>query len=144
KPGSLTVVSFGIPDEIISTDPAEDGWGNLRVSTAQGHYLSGVAGEVVLGSTIDKEFNKKVGDTIDLPVKPADAKPDFVNHTFTVVGILNVTRTAPDSFAYINLNDGQMLLRDSLPANLRGVIDVTQITENIDVYGKPGSSLADL
>jgi putative ABC transport system permease protein len=144
KPGNLSVVSFGIPDEIISADPAENQWGNLRVTTAQGHYLTGSAGEVVLGSTIDKEFNKKVGDTIDLPVKPPDAKPDFVNHTFTVVGILNATRTAPDSFAYINLNDGQMLLKDSLPANLRSVIDVTQITENIDVYGKPGSSLADL
>jgi putative ABC transport system permease protein len=144
KPGSLSVVSFGIPDEIISTDPGENAWGNLRVTTAQGHYLTGSAGEVVLGSTIDKEFNKKVGDTIDLPIKPPSAKPDFVNHTFTVVGILNTTRTAPDSFAYINLNDGQMLLRDSLPANLRSAIDVTQITESIDVYGKPGSSLADL
>ena len=144
KPGQLNVVSFGIPDEIISADPAENQWGNLRTSTAQGHYLTGSAGEVVLGSTIDKEFNKKIGDTIDLPVKPPGAKPDFVNHTFTVVGILNPTRTAPDSFAYINLVDGQMLLKDSLPANLRSVIDVTQITENIDVYGKPGSSLAEL
>jgi putative ABC transport system permease protein len=144
KPGSLNVVSFGIPDQIISTDPAENDWGNLRLSTAQGHYLTGSAGEVVLGSTIDKEFNKKIGDTIDLPVKPANAKPDFVNHPFTVVGILNSTRTAPDSFAYINLVDGQMLLKDSLPASLRSVIDVTQITENIDVYGKPGTSLSDL
>lgn len=144
KPGALAVVSFGIPDEIIAADPAENNWGNLRTTTTSGHYLTGTAGEVVLGSTIDKEFNKKVGDTIDLPVKPASAKPDFVNHTFTVVGILNATRTAPDSFAYINLSDGQMLLRDSLPANLRSVIDVTQITENIDVYGKPGSSVADL
>src|SRR5579872_6455340 len=144
KPGSLQVVSFGIPDQIIAADPAEDSWGNLRVSAATGHYLTGTAGEVVLGSTIDKEFNKKIGDTIDLPIKPAGAKPDFVNHTFTVVGILNTTRTAPDSFAYINLVDGQMLLKDSLPANLQSVIDVTKITENIDVYGKPGSSLADL
>ncbi len=144
KPGSLAVVSFGVPDEIISADPAENNWGNLRLSTAEGHYLTGTAGEVVLGSTIDKEFNKKIGDTIDLPIRPANAKPDFVNHPFTVVGILNTTRTAPDSFAYINLADGQMLLKDSLPANLRSVIDVTQITENIDVYGKPGTSLADL
>ncbi len=144
KPGSLQVISFGIPDQIIAADPAEDNWGNLRVSAAQGHYLTGTAGEVVLGSTIDKEFNKKIGDTIDLPIKPAGAKPDFVNHPFTVVGILNSTRTAPDSFAYINLVDGQMLLKDSLPANLQSVIDVSKITENIDVYGKPGSSLADL
>jgi putative ABC transport system permease protein len=144
KPGSLNVVSFGIPDQIIAADPAENNWGNLRLSTAQGHYLDGTAGTVVLGSTIDKEFNKKIGDSIDLPVKPTNAKPDFVNHPFTVVGVLDPTRTAPDSFAYINLVDGQMLLKDSLPANLRNVIDVTQITENIDVYGKPGSSLTDL
>jgi putative ABC transport system permease protein len=77
-------------------------------------------------------------------VRPADAKPDFVNHTFNVVGIINETKTAPDTFAYINLADGQMLLRDSLPATLRDTIDVSQITEGISVYGKPGASLAEL
>src|SRR5207245_1341484 len=79
--------------------------------------------------------NKKVGDAIDLPVKPADAKPDFVNHTFSVVGILNETKTAPDTFAYINLADGQTLLRDSLPVALQSSFDVTQITEGISAYG---------
>ena len=144
KPGSVNVVSFGIPDQIISTDPAENNWGNLKLNVAQGRYLTNNQGEVVLGSTIDKEFNKKIGDTIDLPIKPANARPDFVNHPFRVVGILDTTRTAPDTFAYINLIDGQTLLRDSLPAPLQQAIDVSQITENIDVYGKPGSSLADL
>jgi len=57
---------------------------------------------------------------------------------------LNETKTAPDSFAYINIADGQMLLRDSLPASLQSSIDVTQITEGISVYGKPGSSLSNL
>jgi ABC-type antimicrobial peptide transport system permease subunit len=144
KPGSVTTVSFGIPDLIIAADPAENGWGQLRVSTAKGHYLTGTAGEVVLGDTFDKEFNKKIGDTIDLPIKPADAKPDFINHPFTVVGILNVTRTAPDTFAYINIADGQMLLQDSLPVAIRSAVDVSQITEGIDVYGKPGTSTSDL
>jgi len=144
KPGSVTTVSFGVPDEIIAGDPAENNWGQLTLSTAQGHYLTGAAGEVLLGDTISKEFKKKVGDTIDLPVKPADAKPDFVNHTFTVVGILNVTRTAPDSFAYVNIADGQMLLKDSLPAAIRSQIDTSQITESIDVYGQRGSSVSQL
>ncbi len=107
KPGSVTVVSFGPPDLIIAGDPTENSWAQLKLSTSQGHYLTNTAGEVVLGDTIDKEFNKKVGDTIDLPVRPSDAKPDFVNHTFTVAGILNVTRTAPDTFAYINIADGR-------------------------------------
>jgi putative ABC transport system permease protein len=144
KPGNVVTVSFGPPDEIIAGDPAENGWGLLKLSAAQGHYLTGTAGEVVLGDTIDKEFKKKVGDTIDLPIRPSDAKPDFVSHPFTVVGILNVTRTAPDTFAYINIADGQMLLRDSLPIAIRSSVDVSQITEAIDVYGKPGTSISDL
>jgi len=145
KPGQVTVVSFGIPDEIVAGDPQENNWAALKTTTAQGHQLdANSTGEVVLGSTIDKEFNKKIGDTIDLPVRPPDAKPDFVNHTFTVVGILNPTRTAPDTFAYITIADGQMLLKDSLPLAIRNQIDVSQITESIQVYGKPGSSISDL
>jgi ABC-type antimicrobial peptide transport system permease subunit len=145
KPGQFGGFSFGVSDTIISIDPAENNWGNLRVTLAQGHGLdSATTGKVVLGSTIAKEFAKNAGDTIDLPVKPPDAKPDFINHTFTVVGILNITRTAPDNFAYINIADGQTLLRDSLPLALAAAIDVTKYAENIDVYGKPGTSLADL
>jgi putative ABC transport system permease protein len=144
KPGAVVVVSFGIPDLIIAGDPAENSYSALKVSTASGHYLTGTAGEVVLGESIDKEFNKKVGDTIDLPVRPANAKPDFVNHPFTVVGILKKTRTAPDTFAYINTVDGQMLLKDSLPIAIRDSVDVTKITEGVDVYGQPGSSISDL
>jgi ABC-type antimicrobial peptide transport system permease subunit len=60
------------------------------------------------------------------------------------VGILNPTLTAPDTFAYINTADGQMLLKDSLPIAIRGQIDVSQITEAIDVYGKRGASIGDL
>jgi putative ABC transport system permease protein len=145
KPGQITTVSFGIPDLIIAGDPAENSWSSLKTTYAQGSALdAGSQGQVVLGSTIDKEFNKKIGDSIDLPVKPPDAKPDFVNHPFKVVGILNPTRTAPDTFAYIGIADGQMLLKDSIPAAIRANVDVTQITEGIDVYGRPGTTLGDL
>jgi putative ABC transport system permease protein len=145
KPGAVATVSFGIPDTIVASDPAENDWAGIKVTFAQGHQIdAGSTGQVVLGSTIDKEFNKRIGDTIDLPVRPADAKPDFINHTFTVVGILNPTLTAPDSFAYINIADGQALLKDSLPIAIRDQIDVKQITEGINVYGKPGTSLTGL
>jgi putative ABC transport system permease protein len=144
KPGNVSIVNFGPPEAIIAGDPAENNWGLFKLSAGQGHYLTGNAGEVVLGDTIDKEFNKKIGDTINLPIRPTDAKPDFVNHTFTVVGILNVTRTVPDTYAYINLVDGQMLLKDSLPIAIRSSVDVSQITEGIDVYAKPGTSVSDL
>jgi len=145
KPGSASVVTFGFPDTIVASDPTEAAWSNLKTTYAQGHAIDAdSSGEVVLGSTIDREFNKKIGDTIDLPVKPTDAKPDFVNHPFKVIGILNPTRTAPDTFAYIGISDGQMLLKDSLPAAIRDQIDVTQITESINVYAKAGTSISQL
>ena len=145
KPGAVQGVSFGFPDLIIAGDPAENEWAALKTTVAQGHLLDpSSTGQVVLGSTIDKEFKKKVGDTIDLPVRPSDAKPDFVNHSFTVVGILNPTLTAPDTFAYMTTADGQMLLKDSLPISIRNQVDVSQITEAIDVYAKPGTSISGL
>ena len=145
KPGSVVVVSFGIPDRIVASDPQENNWSVFKLTYAQGHQLdAGSTGQVVLGSTIAKEFNRKIGESVDLPVRPPDAKPDFVNHRFTVVGILDPTLTAPDTFAYINIADGQMLLKDSLPIAIRDQIDVSTITEGIDVYGKPGSSIGDL
>jgi putative ABC transport system permease protein len=145
KPGGAVVVSFAVPDTIVGADPQENSYSALKLTYAQGRFVtSSSRGEVTLGSTIAREFKKKVGDTIDLPVRPADVKPDFVNHTFNVVGVLNETKTAPDSFAYINLVDAQMLLSDSLPESLRGTIDTSQITEGISVYGKPGTSLSEL
>ena len=145
KPGSVTTVSFGIPDTIVAGDPAENGWAALKTTFAQGHQIDpNSSGEVVLGSTIAKEFKKNVGDSVQLPVRPPDAKPDFVSHAFTVVGILNPTLTAPDTFAYLNIVDGQTLLKDSLPSAIRDQIDVSKITESIDVYGKPGASISEL
>ncbi len=145
KPGSASVVTYGFPDTIVASDPTEAAWSNLKTTYAQGHAIDAdSSGEVVLGSTIDREFKKKIGDTIDLPVKPRDAPADFVNHTFSVVGILNLTRTAPDTFAYINITDGQMLLKDSLPAADRDAIDVTKVAQGIDVYAKSGTPISEL
>lgn len=144
RPGA-NAVSSGIPDTIIASDPTEAAWSDLKTTYAQGHAIDAdSSGEVVLGSAIDQEFRKKIGDTIDLPVRPHDASADFVNHTFNVVGILNVTRTAPDSSAYINITDGQMLLKDSLPVAVRDVTDVTKNAKGIDVYAKSGTSISEL
>ena len=144
KPGSVAV-NFGVPDTIVAGEPTENSWGALRTSIASGRSLTpGTTGDVVLGSAIATEFKKKVGDTITLPVKPSDARPGFLNHAYRVVGILNPTGTAPDNLAYLTSQDGQQLLKDSLPAPIRDTVDVSQMTEGITVYGKPGSSLADL
>jgi putative ABC transport system permease protein len=145
NPGAVGTVSFGVPDEIVSEDPAEHDRSALKTSMAQGRYLTSTSrGEVFLGSSIATELKKKVGDTVDLPVKPKDARADFVNHTFMVVGVLDPTRTAPDSFAYVSVADGQMLFKDSLPAAIRDSVDPTQVTEGITVYGRPGASTSEL
>jgi putative ABC transport system permease protein len=145
KPGAVTTVSFNIPDEIVAGDPAEENYSALKTTVAKGRRLQSTSrGEVVLGSSIANEFKKNVGDTIDLPVRPPDAKPDFVNHRFTVVGILDPTRTAPDNFAYISIPDGQILLKDSLPAAIRDRVDVSTIAMSIAAYAKPGTSLSEL
>jgi putative ABC transport system permease protein len=141
----VNVVSFGFADTIIASDPTEAAWSDLKTTYAQGHAIDAdSSGEVVLGSTIDQEFKKKIGDTIDLPVKPHDASPDFVSHTFKVVGILDVTRTAPDTSAYVNITDGQMLLKDNLPVAVRDATDVTKVAKGIDVYAKSGTSISEL
>src|SRR5262245_29992308 len=113
KPGALQVVSLGLPDYIASQDPAENGYSALKLTFAAGHDLDPTAtGQIVLGSNFAVEFGKRVGDSITLPVKPADAAPDFAQHTYTVVGILNRTLTAPDTGAYVSLADAQQLLKD--------------------------------
>lgn len=145
KPGALAAVSLGVPDTIVATDPAENSWSSLQLTFSDGHDIEADSSlQVVLGYSVAKEFNKKIGDAIDLPVKPSDAKADFVNHTFKVVGLLNRTRTAPDNFAYINIADGQMLLHDQLPIAIRDTVDASTITEGFSVYAKPGTSTADL
>src|SRR5690348_12019901 len=75
KPGGTLVVSFGVPDTIVGADPQENSYSALQLTYAQGRFVTASSrGEVTLGSTIAKEFKKAVGDSIDLPVKPAGAR----------------------------------------------------------------------
>jgi len=142
KPGATNVVSLSIPDFIANYDPRVNNYGTFKTSLAQGRDINvNGTGEVLLGSSFATEFKKTVGDTISLPIRPSDAPPDFANHTFTVVGILAKTETAPDSGAYVSLADAQTLLKESLPASIRGNIDTTKLVAGITVYGKPGVNL---
>ncbi len=143
KPGELQVVNFGLPDFIASYDPAENNYSALKTSFASGGDVT-ASGQIVLGSNFAKEFHKRVGDTITLPVKPADANPDFVQHTYTVTGILKPTLTAPDTFAYVTLADAQQLFREQLPIALQANFDASLYAAGFDVYGTPGTNLDQL
>jgi putative ABC transport system permease protein len=141
KPGSLNVVSLGIPDYISSLDPTEYSYSALKITYASGRTLGAASGEIVLGSNFATEFNKKVGGSITLPIKPSDANADFVQHTYTVVGILDKTLTEPDTGAFVSLADSQQLLKDQLSPALQTSFDQTLYVTGFDVYGTPGTNL---
>ncbi len=142
KPGSTNVVTFGIPDYITNYSPGSDQYSAFKLSLADGRWVTDASRyEVVLGSSFAAEFHKQVGDAIYLPVRPSDAPPGFINHRFTVVGVLNRTLTAPDSSAMVSTHDAQTLQGESLPVALRGKVDTYSLISGIVAYGKPGVDL---
>lgn len=142
RPGTTITTPLGLPDTIVYRDPKETAFSPLRTSLAAGRQIdSNHQGDVVLGADIAGEFKLKVGDRIDLPVRPPNPNPDFVNHTFRVVGILKRTNTLPDATASVGLLDAQMLLQESLPASFRDRVDPSSLATVITVYGKKGTDL---
>ena len=142
RTGQVEAAGVIATDSIIASDPTEAAWSSLKTDYGQGHAIDAdSSGEVVLGSAIAKELNKKVGDSIDLPLNP---NTGAASHSFKVVGILDETHTAPDRFAYVNITDGQTLLKDALPPAQREQVDVTAAATAIDVYAKGGTSIDEL
>lgn len=136
--GAVQTAGVAVGDTIVASDPTEAAWSSLKTEYAQGHAIDAdSSSEVVLGSAIAKELRKAVGDTVDLPLHPAGGT---TGRTFKVVGVLDVTHTGPDQFAYVNITDGQMLLGGVLPAGT----DITTVATAIDVFAKPGSAITDL
>jgi putative ABC transport system permease protein len=135
-------ISFGTGDQLVAEQLGCSQYSKFKLSYASGHEVdANGTGQVVLGSDITKEFKKKVGDSIQLPVPPKKYNPDYVGHLFTVVGILDKTGTAPDGFAVVSFKDGQTLFGDALPAALKGHVDPTTLATGIDVYAMPGTDL---
>ncbi len=118
--GAVELSGAASTDSIVASDPSEAAWSGLKTQYAQG---------------------QSVGDAIDLPLHPTGGT---ASHAFNVVGILELTGTGPDRFAYVNITDGQMLLKDNLPAGQRDLVDVTTVATGIDVYAKAGTSIAEL
>ncbi len=138
-------ISFGPSYQIINQDPSSNAHSSLQITVGSGHDLTATSrGEVVLGVTMAKDLGKKVGSTIALPIKPSDAPPSFVNHQFNVVGVLNKTGTAPDSFAYVSNADSRMLLADSLPKAVSSAIDINTVAQGFVVYGKSSATISEL
>lgn len=145
NPSSVAVINLSFPDYIASRDPRESTYQTGPATLHRGRDLTpGSRGEVVLGASFASEFKKQVGDTIDLPVRPAEPPHGFVNHRLTVVGILATTRTLPDTGAFVSLSDAQTMLRDTLPAAIRDQVDQSHLANSINAYGPKGTTIADL
>lgn len=136
--------NFGPPASIRSDQPGVEQYSTFKLTAKSGRLDNLRDGEVVLGADLASELNKGVGDTVELPVGPKVPNGDFINHTFTVVGILDKTLTAPDGVAMVTLRDAQRALGDALPPAIRGQVDSTVLVAGIDVYGKPGVNLDQL
>jgi putative ABC transport system permease protein len=144
EPGS-TAIQMGPPDLITNEVRGGEAYGLPAMNFASGRDLnSGSRGEVVLGSTMATNLGRGVGQTVDLPVRPKNAQPDFVNHRFTVVGLLSKSGSPIDSFAFVNDSDARMLLADTLGPAVRSAIDVDAVTQGFSVYAAKGTSLAEL
>lgn len=145
KPGTLNIAPLGLPDTIAYSNPQEQAFSKLKTGLSSGRQLDPKKqGEVVLGADLASEFRLKVGDNLELPVRPKNPNPEFVNHPFKVVGILNKTNTLPDAIAGVGLLDAQMLLQESLPASFRDRVDPSSLASGVIVYGKPGVDLDQL
>jgi ABC-type antimicrobial peptide transport system permease subunit len=138
----MVPTSFGLPETIVYRDPREHVYAVIQTGLAAGRQLEpSRQGQVVLGADLADEFGATVGGSVSLPVRPPNANPYFVNHTFHVVGILKKTNARPDITAEVGLLDAQTLLQESLPAPFRDRVDPTSLASSITVYGKPGTDL---
>jgi putative ABC transport system permease protein len=138
--------SFGeVPESLVNRSPAETAHVRPATPLASGHDIAGdTRGAVVIGSVLARKYQWRIGEEIDLPRRPSDAGPNFVTHPFTVIGILQPTDTAPDDYVYVSTADAQMLLVDSLPAQVRKAIDPSRFLPGVIAFGTPRDSITQL
>jgi putative ABC transport system permease protein len=118
-------VSFGAPDLVIGL--GLNGAPELlkQLAVAKGRLLQqGDQGKVVIGSVLAQKLNAKVGGTVTLRGTP-----------FEVVGILQPTLSAPDSFAFVPYDDALALFLKANP-----FFQKSRITSVIYATWDPGAN----
>ena len=138
------VISMG-PPELIGNEHDASAYGAPKQVVAGGRDLgSQERGEVVVGATFAANHILKPGQVVSLPFRPADAKPEFVNHRFTVVGVFAKSGNGLDTLAFVNDADARMLLADTLAPAVRQAIDVSQLAMSFTAYAARGTSTGEL
>ena len=128
---------FGLPDFIVgSAAGADEGRETFDLKAAQGRLLAPEdegSDVVVLGADMARKFDKQAGDTIDIR-----------DRTFSIVGILEPTLTAPDTTAMLPLEAAQRLLAENAPLAVRQVFGAGQLASQFVVYPEAGTDIAAL
>lgn len=129
--------SMGLPAMVVGhVAGADGGHDNFPVYIAQGRELT-AADEgtyvTVLGSDLARKYDKAPGDTMVVR-----------GVTFSVVGVLEPTLTAPDTSAVVPLKAAQQLYWRSLPSILRGNVEASDMVTSIVVYPSAGAAPADV
>jgi putative ABC transport system permease protein len=128
---------FGAPDFLLGSIAGSDlGLEKFVLTPVQGRLLSpGDEGShfVVFGSDLARKQNAVLDETVEIR-----------GETFTVVGILEPTLTAPDTTAVIPLQAAQQLMAASLPRSIQDAISPDELISQVVVYPEPGVNDADL
>lgn len=125
------IAAFSAPVQIYAYRPAEAAGDPKKLRLAEGRELTeSDRGKVVIGSTIVTTLKQRVGDQITIRGKQ-----------FEVVGILDRTNSAPDSFYIMHLDDAQTFLQQLSTFNPVASSYVTTI-ETIPKEGTSGDDLA--
>jgi putative ABC transport system permease protein len=125
-------ISMGTPPVITTAQEGRDrGRETFVINYAAGRAITAAdegSSVVVLGSNLARQYQKAVGDTMSL-----------WGETFTVVGILEPTLTAPDGSASIPLAAAQRLYVRTLPPLVAAKLVPTEIVTGLTVYPAKGT-----
>ncbi|OFW56416.1 MAG: hypothetical protein A2W01_07620 [Candidatus Solincola sediminis] len=120
---------FGAPELIVGVDLSQAEAELELLTVKQGRRLQdGDRGKTMIGSSLASKFEAGIRDSIQLR-----------GESFEVVGILDITLSAPDSFAFVAYDDSLALFRAANP-----YFEVEDIAATIDVLPETGVDIEEL
>jgi putative ABC transport system permease protein len=130
----MTGITMGVPPMITGgIAGADEGRESFTLHYAQGRALTADdegTDVTVLGSDIARKYGKGIGDKIDLK-----------DESFTVVGVLEPTLTAPDQAAMVPMAAAQRLLLKSLPPMFQSRLEASELASQMVVYPMEGADI---
>jgi putative ABC transport system permease protein len=129
-----SMMTMGVPPMVTGNIAgADEGLDDFVVHYAEGRALTAAdegTSVTVLGSDIARKFDKHVGDAMTLK-----------GESFSVVGVLEPTLTAPDQTASVPMAAAQELLVATLPPMFQSTITASDLATTMVVYPVPGTDV---